>query len=966
MKQLKEKLPVTIIVALTLWANAYGATSYSDDFDDGNADGWTSAGGSWSVSNSGESSYYYQQTDLSAESFSYAGQISWTDYSFEARVKRIATNGYGSCDIVGRSNGTDFYLVQIGPSNAQIWNVTAANSWVNVAKANTTNTLDTWYTYKLEMVGDVIRVYKDGIEIISVTDPNPILSGQIGFRAYRINCRFDDVVVTNLGAPWPSGQASGPNPPDEETDVPRDVALSWTPGESVSPINGHIVYFSEVFDDVSNGVGGITQSASSYVVTQRLSFDTTYYWRVDEVNGPPDFTVHRGDIWSFTTESIAYPIDGRNITATASDSFNATTGPEKTVDGSGLDANGLHSDQQTDMWMTGLTGPQPSWIRYEFDKVYKLHEMWIWNYNQNIEPLVGFGLKDVTVEYSPNGSDWTVLNGVPEFAQGPGVPDYAHNTTVSFGGATVKYVKITASDNWGSLTQYGLSEVRFFRIPVSAREPSPDTGSTDVHPDVTLGWRAGREAVRHNVFLSSDQQAVIDGTAPIMAVDSPNCTSSLDLASTYYWRVDEVNDAEMPSTWQGDLWSLSTQEYLVVDDFESYNDTPAGEEGSNLVYETWIDGFGTTTNGSTIGYTEAFQPSLEKTEVYDGKQSVPLFYNNTTTSLSEITANVTDLQSSTDWSKHSIQGLTLRFYGDPANALQQMYVKINGIKVLYDGSAENLRRPKWQMWYIDLASLGVNLSNVATLTIGFERIGGAGGQGKVLLDGIRLYSYNRQLITPVDPETTGLQAQYQFEGNTNDSSANGRNGTIRGGPLFVAGQVGQAVSLDGIDDYVNIDGYKGILADAAGVQHEFTLSAWIKTAVNGDIIAWGTNAAGQRMNFRVDTVLRVEHGNGNVRGTNGPSLLDGQWHHVAATVPQGGRIMDVRLYVDGSDVTPASTTTAAFNLTANVDVAIGMGGAAGGRFFTGLIDEVRMYDRALSPEEITWLVGMTLPFDKPF
>jgi len=466
--------------------------------------------------------------------------------------------------------------------------------------------------------------------------------------------------------------------------------------------------------------------------------------------------------------------------------------------------------------------------------------------------------------------------------------------------------------------------------------------------------------------LSSDQQAVIDGTAPIMAVDSPNCTSSLDLASTYYWRVDEVNDAEMPSTWQGDLWSLSTQEYLVVDDFESYNDTPAGEEGSNLVYETWIDGFGTTTNGSTIGYTEAFQPSLEKTEVYDGKQSVPLFYNNTTTSLSEITANVTDLQSSTDWSKHSIQGLTLRFYGDPANALQQMYVKINGIKVLYDGSAENLRRPKWQMWYIDLASLGVNLSNVATLTIGFERIGGAGGQGKVLLDGIRLYSYNRQLITPVDPETTGLQAQYQFEGNTNDSSANGRNGTIRGGPLFVAGQVGQAVSLDGIDDYVNIDGYKGILADAAGVQHEFTLSAWIKTAVNGDIIAWGTNAAGQRMNFRVDTVLRVEHGNGNVRGTNGPSLLDGQWHHVAATVPQGGRIMDVRLYVDGSDVTPASTTTAAFNLTANVDVAIGLGGAAGGRFFTGLIDEVRMYDRALSPEEITWLVGMTLPFDKPF
>ena len=92
---------------------------------------------------------------------------------------------------------------------------------------------------------------------------------------------------------------------------------------------------------------------------------------------------------------------------------------------------------------------------------------------------------------------------------------------------------------------------------------------------------------------------------------------------------------------------------------------------------------------------------------------------------------------------------------------------------------------------------------------------------------------------------------------------------------------GQKLSLYGTADYVNIDGYKGILADAAGVQQPFTVCAWIKTAVNGDIIAWGTNTAGQRMNLRVDTVLRVEHGNGNIRGTNGPSLLDNEWHHVA-------------------------------------------------------------------------------------
>jgi len=43
-----------------------------------------------------------------------------------------------------------------------------------------------------------------------------------------------------------------------------------------------------------------------------------------------------------------------------------------------------------------------------------------------------------------------------------------------------------------------------------------------------------------------------------------------------------------------------------------------------------------------------------------------------------------------------------------------------------------------------------------------------------------------------------------------------------------------------------------------------------------------------------------------------------------------------------------------------------MGGPTGGRFITGLIDDARIYDRALTPEEAAWLGGVTLPFDKPF
>ena len=268
------------------------------------------------------------------------------------------------------------------------------------------------------------------------------------------------------------------------------------------------------------------------------------------------------------------------------------------------------------------------------------------------------------------------------------------------------------------------------------------------------------------------------------------------------------------------------------------------------------------------------------------------------------------------------------------------------------------------MWYIDLTNLDV--SSVRTLSIGFDRIGVTGGRGMVLIDDMRLYARERQLVTPTDPGFEGLQAQYLFDGSANDSSGYGRHGTLQGNPAFVAGQAGEAIDLDGMNDYVNIDGYKGVLADAAGVQHEFTVCAWIRVTSDGEIITWGTNAGGQRMTFRVDTVLRVEHGSGNVRGTNGPDLRDDEWHHVAATIPSGAAMRDVTLYVDGSNVIPPGTTTATFNLQPDVDVRIGMGGPTGDRFLTGLVDDARIYDRVLSVGEIAWLAGKTQPFDESF
>jgi len=532
--------------------------------------------------------------------------------------------------------------------------------------------------------------------------------------------------------------ATNPSPADGATDVARDLVLSWTPGMHADK---HDIYFGTNFNDVNDAhrtnpldvLVSRNQDADSYSPAELLRFDQTYYWRIDEVNAPPDFTLYKGEVWQFTAELFAPPVPSENITATTSSSNSAVEGPENTVNGSGLDANDLHSVETVDMWITALGDPGPSWIQYEFDRVYKLYEMLVWNHNTSFESFVGFGLKDVTIEYSANGTDWTELAGAPEFAQAPGVAGYAHNTTVDFGGTGAKFVKITANDNWGFLNQYGLSEVRFFYIPVLARESNPVSGATDIEVNnVTLSWRAGREAAKHDVYLSTDEQAVIDGTAPVTIVtETSHGPLSLDLDTTYYWKINEVNMAETHTMWQGDIWDFTTKEFLVVDDFELYNDLDPTDPNSNRIFNVWIDGYEQPTNGSIVGYD--VPPFAEQTIVHSSNQSMPLSYSNTgAAAYSEAKRTFAVGQ---NWTQAGATTLVLYFHGTEDNT-GQLYVKVNGSKVVYDGDAADIAKVEWKQWNIDLALLGIDLQNVTKLSIGID---GNGASGTLYIDDIRLY-----------------------------------------------------------------------------------------------------------------------------------------------------------------------------------------------------------------------------------
>jgi serine/threonine protein kinase/Tol biopolymer transport system component len=254
-------------------------------------------------------------------------------------------------------------------------------------------------------------------------------------------------------------------------EVPRDACLSWTP---VPLAETYDVYMGTSREEVksadrSNPRGVLAvkgQMTTTYDPEGLLDYGRTYYWRVDFVSAGPAPTIYRGSVRDFTTEPLARAIT--SIAATDSSS-QGTTGPWKTVDGSGLDNDG-HSTDEADMWLT--TSVPPHWIQFEFDKIYTLHEMWIWNFNHISEPLVGFGAKTVKIEYSADGTTWTALANVPEFAQAPGKAGYTANTIVSFAGVPAKFAKLTIEKNWGVAPQTGLSEVRFFCIQ-SAAVPKP-------------------------------------------------------------------------------------------------------------------------------------------------------------------------------------------------------------------------------------------------------------------------------------------------------------------------------------------------------------------------------------------------------------------------------------------------------------------------------------------------------------
>jgi hypothetical protein len=229
-----------------------------------------------------------------------------------------------------------------------------------------------------------------------------------------------------------------------------------------------------------------------------------------------------------------------------------------------------------------------------------------------------------------------------------------------------------------ALSQEEIQLIMISGLSSKATRPSPDNGAKEVFRDTLLSWKEGQFSDTHNVYFGTDfndvsEASVSDPRGVLVAenqadttFDPTSGTDLLEYEKTYHWRVDEINGAEPNSPWIGDVWSFTTVNFVLVDDFEGYDDA------NNIIYETWSDYFVNNT-GMTVGYLET--PSMERTITHSSKQSMPLKYDNDgtinegtdlektgTLLYSEAVRQWTDPQ---DWTKDDVESLTIWFRGHP-------------------------------------------------------------------------------------------------------------------------------------------------------------------------------------------------------------------------------------------------------------------------------------------------------------
>ena len=433
-------------------------------------------------------------------------------------------------------------------------------------------------------------------------------------RLYNHTLSAVEIISAMQGEPYPF--ASVLSPENGAVNFNTWVNLSWRPGEFA---NSHDIYLGDDFNFVneathdSNEFRGNTTDTfyiagyTGHAYPDGLVPGTTYYWRIDEVNETEPNSPWKGAVWSFSI-------------------------PPKTAYNPDP-ANGAEfiPTDATLRWTAGFGA--------------KLHYI-----------VFGENFDDV------NNAAMGVRNGTLSYNPGP------------LQLAKTYYWRVDEFDSAGTYK----GDVWSFTTEGAVSGPNPANGAIDVSSTQILTWDAGSVAASHDVYFGTDANAVANATkaspeykgAKLLGEESYD-PDKLALSTTYYWRIDEVNDTNPNSPWTGNVWSFTTGDFFVIDDFEGY------DSGENQIWFAWHDGLGYGTPGTADYYAgngtgaavgdETTASYTEETIVHGGNQSMPLVYDNNKQGYSKCSEVELTLGTIRDWTAEGVVELSIWFRGNPAS-----------------------------------------------------------------------------------------------------------------------------------------------------------------------------------------------------------------------------------------------------------------------------------------------------------
>ena len=547
-----------------------------------------------------------------------------------------------------------------------------------------------------------------------------------------------------------------------------------------------------------------------------------------------------------------------------------------------------------------------------------------------------------------------------------------------------------------------------FKAAGQAFDPHPSNGAKDVSVTELLTWSPWESAVSHDVYFgtSSNVVANADNSLPVgSSVYKGNQDAnsydpgSLELGQTYYWRVDEVGGEK---TLKGDLWCFDVAGYLILEDFESYDST------TDLL-NTWEE-FG---NAWVELSSRRSGPYIYKHYYHEGGQSMAVEYFNAPyfpDQYSEAGRTFADAQ---DWTVRDIKSMELFFRGETFNTPDDLYVVLedatgNTATATYDDDPNNLTKEQWQQWRILLQQFGdggVDLTAVKKVFVGLgsrEPTEPRYSDGDLYIDDIRLYPprcipefepagdldgncvvdfkdfgmmgqdwfASDYTITGVSPDANGLVLWYEFDqtegSDVNDSSGNDYHGVARiednNAPTNAIwdpnGKYGGCIKFEKEEKAYCVQVPNEVFTHIA---NQVTISVWVNwddpctmpDEHNHLFSAHGGPGKEFEGILRLETGWRV----GNLRfwDSQNRALYNakvedwlGGWNHYAFVKNVDEKYL--RIYLNGLPVAE-KTSEAAMNSPADM-VRIGAATDEWHDEYTGLLDDFRIYNYALSQVEI--------------